>query len=196
MNNFLSFSEHIHAIVKSAKFRIASLFRSFSSRHFPSLIIAYKSFIRPLLEYCTVILNPHLISEIKLLESVQRLFSRRLIFPSKSSYKDRLSSLHLDTLEKRRVFLDLQFCYKLIEGLVPGDLTDYGISLNQSSTRGNDRKLFHSANRTDSRKYFFAHRVSRIWNSLENDLINAPTLGIFKSKLSKCDLTSYLYFKF
>ena len=46
--------------------------RSFSDRSREIVIPLYKSLVRPHLEYCSQILNPHSIKNIKLIEGVQR----------------------------------------------------------------------------------------------------------------------------
>lgn len=195
INNFLSFSDHISNIVCSAKSKIAMIFRSFTTRDQTALLKAYRAFIRPLVEYCSIVWNPHRVSDIRNLESVQKLFTRRLLYPNKMSYKERLASLHLDTLELRRTRLDL-FCFKLLNGLTAGSPEDYGLAPNSNSTRGHSKKLSLSTNRIDARKYFFAHRVSSIWSKLNDATVSATNIKIFKNKLKLSDLSHGLLFQF
>ena len=52
------------------------------------------------------------------IESVQRVFTRKLHDLSNLSYLDRLHVLGLETLEHRRLIHDLILCYKYLHGLI------------------------------------------------------------------------------
>ncbi len=47
------------------------------------------------------------------IESVQRYFTRRVIGPGNLSYEDRLDILNLESLESRRIKLDLMLFFKV-----------------------------------------------------------------------------------
>jgi len=44
--------------------------RNFTDRSWDTIMALYKSLVRPHLEYCSPIWNPHIIKDIKLLEGV------------------------------------------------------------------------------------------------------------------------------
>ena len=129
-----------------------------------------------------------------MIETTQKLFTRKLLFPQKLSYADRLLALDLPSLEKRRLCNDLTFCFKIVHNLVAGSLEDYGLRLNPSSRRGNSFKLFIFYSRIDVRKHFFANRIAPIWNSLPDEIINAPSVLVFKKKVILADLSYFLHF--
>ena len=54
----LRFNNHINLICSKAYSRIRMLFRGFTSRNAELLVKAYKIYVLPLLEYCTVIWSP------------------------------------------------------------------------------------------------------------------------------------------
>ena len=96
------------------------------------------------------------------------------------SYCERLISLDLDTLERRRLIYGLVFCYKMIHGLCDISLpVDYAYK----NTRGNSLKLNKQFCSTDVRKYFFSSRVIDAWNSLSNDVVKSPSVCMFKKRL-------------
>ena len=66
----LKFSRHIHEIVARAKQRAALVHRCFLSRSTTNLFRAFKTYVRPLVEYATQILFPHFSSLIILIEGV------------------------------------------------------------------------------------------------------------------------------
>ena len=67
----LSFSTHIDSIVSKAKQRLYLLTKSFSSCDERALILAFKIYIIPLLEYCSPVWSPCTVTDIMSIESVQ-----------------------------------------------------------------------------------------------------------------------------
>ena len=60
----------------------------------------------------------------------------------------------------------------------------FGVSL-VSRTRGHKWKLAKEKFHTDIRKYFFTQRVVNVWNSLPGHVVEAETLGVFKTRLDE-----------
>jgi hypothetical protein len=81
--------------------------------------LAFITYIRPLLEYNSIIWNPNYIYLIDLIENVQRKFTKALPSISSLPYSERLASLNLDLLELRRVRFDLVYYYKVFNHLTP-----------------------------------------------------------------------------
>ena len=54
------FKQHISHICRKAYMSINVIFRCFHTAHVSALIIAYKSFVRPILEYCSTVWNPYI----------------------------------------------------------------------------------------------------------------------------------------
>jgi len=70
----LSFKPHVNVIVAKAHMRAGQigLLRCFLSRDTETLVRAFITHVRPLLEYCTPIWSPYSVGMIKRVESVQR----------------------------------------------------------------------------------------------------------------------------
>jgi len=71
----------------------------------------------PHLEYCTVAWSPYYQKDKKILEKIQRRFTCLIPGLSELSYEDRLKSLHLWSLEDRRLRADLIEVYRMYHGL-------------------------------------------------------------------------------
>ena len=89
--------------------------RNFISRDCDMLMKLYKSLVRPHLDYCSQVWSPWLQKDIKLMEGVQRRFTK-LIFNDKE-YNERLILCNLTTLETRRLRNDLIETFKILGGL-------------------------------------------------------------------------------
>ena len=113
MNNSLKFSNHIAKVTLKGHRMANLILKCFLSRDANSLVRAFTTYVRPRLEYCSVVWNPVLKKDIENLEKVQRRFTMRLPGLQHLTYCQRLARLQLESLELRRLRLDLAFTYKL-----------------------------------------------------------------------------------
>jgi ribonuclease P/MRP protein subunit RPP40 len=88
----LKFSCHINKLFPKAYSRVCLIYKCFVSQNRSSLVKAYTTYVRPLVEYSTLVWFPHLIRDILKMESIQRRFSKRLRGLSDLSYKERLKA--------------------------------------------------------------------------------------------------------
>ena len=144
----------------------------------------FNTFVRPKMEYASVVWDPHLKKDITALENVQRRYTKRIYGLWDVPYEDRLDRLGLSTLRNRRIFLDLLLLYKIVFNLcsIPFDsLFTFAPSVRQ--TRGHNMKLFHRHARTDVFKFFYSNRIVSHWNNLGADIVNVGSYARFKEKL-------------
>ena len=80
-------------------------------------ILAYKSMVRPYLEYCIRVWNPYLVKDVKLIEGVLRRATKMIQGIQHWKYDDRLDYLGLMRLERRRVRSDLIETFKITKGM-------------------------------------------------------------------------------
>src|SRR5437870_13784322 len=100
------------------------------------LLLGYKSYILPILNYCSPVWSPSSVGDILLLESVQRVFTKKIPGLENLSYFDRIKLLNLPTLELRRLHNDLILCYRILHRLVAGPPENYGLVLGSRQSRG------------------------------------------------------------
>ena len=82
LNSDLSWSPHISNLCAKARRLVGVLYRQFYKHvNTSTLLHLYKSFIRPHLEYCAIVWDPHLLKDIDALEKVQR-FALRMCLKS------------------------------------------------------------------------------------------------------------------
>jgi hypothetical protein len=95
----LSFESHISKVVKAANIRQYNLFRIIPKKLPTDLkILAYKTYVRPILEYATEVYNPYKIYLKKRLEKPQRTFTKFDVCCSYPSYRLSVFSSYLSTL--------------------------------------------------------------------------------------------------
>jgi ribonucleases P/MRP protein subunit RPP40 len=190
----LTFNINIATIVQKAHARSNLILRCFTSKHCPSLLRAYKTYVRPLIEYNSPVWSPTTKCNIDRIEKVQRQFTKRLPGMKGLSYGDRLTFLNIPTLELRRLRTDLLLTYKIVFGLINIDSQDFFSLRNNVSdlkpNRGHQYKLLVNKSRTDKLKYFFSNRIVNVWNGLPATNYDFRSLISFRNFL----LTQTAYF--
>ena len=100
------------------------------------------------------------------IEKVQRRFTKTLWKLNIVSYPERLHHLGIPSLELRRLYFDLMYCYKIVFGLVHVKFEDFFTPSTSLRTRGHPYNLFKSYCCTATRSYparWFFH----LWRVLD-----------------------------
>ncbi len=184
----LKWFPHVAQIVSKAAQRSKLILKCFTYSNLHVLSRAFTVYVRPLLENCASVWNPYLEKDVKLIESVQRQFSRRLFHKcglEQSSYENRLSLLGLQPLSVRRTISDLCMVFSVFKCT-----TDFGASPflhfvpNVQNLRGNSQRLIGRVSNVNARKNFFSNRVVNLWNSLIINPLSFNSVTAFRRYLN------------
>jgi hypothetical protein len=110
---------------------------------------AFNVYVRPLLEYAACVWSPYHASKLAQIERVQRSFNKSYLALPTSAIS-RLTSLGVESLELRRVYLDLILVYRIIFGNVDVNAERYFSFANSGyDTRGRSYKILLHYSRID-----------------------------------------------
>jgi len=90
------------------------IYQIFASKNIQLLKIAFISYVRPSLEYCSIIWSPYLLQDINFVENVQKRSTKSMCKNKRLYYAERLSLLQLESLEERRLKIDLIETFKIL----------------------------------------------------------------------------------
>jgi ribonuclease P/MRP protein subunit RPP40 len=191
--NSLSFEAHINGIVCKARQRVSTLFRGFITRNRSIMRQAFISYVRPILEYNSIIWNPTYKYLIDAIEQVQHNFTKRIPAIMSLPYPERLAILNLELLELRRLRFDLIYYYKVLHNLTPINPDDvFNTYTPDERCRLNLpylQKPAKASNRYLSTLFF---RNVDAWNTLPIALQQSPSLPAFKRGIKNVDLSQFL----
>ena len=169
------------------------LFKGFVNRNPLFLRKAFITYIRPLVEYCTIIWSPTLKKYIDQIENIQRRCTKRIPSIKSLSYLERLKYLKLESLELRRLHFDLIYYFKILHNLTPHDPSDFFMFHSPpTSARNSSTILVRPTKGTTLYFSSFSYRSINSYNLLPDELKNLDSLPAFISGLKKIDLTSFL----
>ena len=196
INTDLKPSVHIIGIAKAANARAKLIAKCFHSRDYRLLIKAFKTYVRPLVEYCVPAWSPHNIGDIIRIEHVQRSFTRNVVSLCRlppMSYDDRLQFFDLKKLELRRLHCDLTELFKLVKGLSSNILRNVLPFSKVTFTRGHSFKLNVPLLHKTLSKSYFIFRTIAPWNALDQACFNTNIVKCFKNKISQLNMDMFLF---
>ena len=146
---------------------------------------AYKTFVRPTLEYASTVWSPHTDTDSNQLEMVQRRAVRfvKSDYSCKSSVTAMRQDLGWDTLLQRRDQARLSIMYRIAHQQVDIPAERYLTPLD-NRTRGHNARFRQIPTSLTGYQQSFFPRTIVLWNQLPQEAVSQSTLEAFQIQLA------------
>ena len=183
INSSLNFKSHTDSIVSKAFSKLGLINKIFKFKNIDITPQLFKAFVRPSLEYSSIIWCPYTSISINNIERVQRRMCRMIPSIRHLSYRNQLKSLHLISLRARRLRFQLISIFKIFKGYTDINFSDFFDVSSIHRTRGHNCHIITKHCRHNYRLHFFTVSAISLWNQLSQEDIDATSINIFKNKL-------------
>ena len=184
----LTWTKHVGETVHKANKVLGLLKRTVGSKNNEIFSIFYKTLVRPILEYASPVWSPRLAKDIREIEKVQRRPSRIVLGQRRQemAYEDSCKILKWNSSERRREFLSLVECYKIVFNMKGLNFTDHFELCRSTKTRSNHQyKIQTKLAKLICYKYSFFVKIIKFWNDLPSNVFNChDSLNISKFNLT------------
>ena len=160
-------------------------------------MMLYTVYVRPILDYGSIIFNSNSKQNCLLIEKVQKRFTRyvfnrcyKYVYPIMPIYSERLQILKLETLQSHRLKIDLIYFHKLITNNVQIE-TCFPLFCDAYITRTNIRGLIPISSTKNSRNEFFLTRIPKYYLKLPPEIVSLP-LPSFIQAIKAFDISKIL----
>ena len=192
MTTEIDFREQITEVKNRGRRMSGWILRTFNTRDELLMLTLFKSLVLPILEYACVLWSPQAVGQVREIESVQRYFTSKINNMSNLNYWERLRSLKIFSLERRRDRYAIIYVMKILKGIVPNFTeNEYKIQMYNSGRRGllckiPDLKSRATARLKSIKDRSFAVKGPKLFNTIPFELRNCDiSMEVFKSKLDK-----------
>jgi hypothetical protein len=178
----VSYTAHVNSTIAKASRAAGMLHKVIATRSMDLQVKLYTTYVRPIVEYLTVIWNPESVSLSDSVERVQRRFTKRIHGLRWLPYEERLRILELDTLSARRKHIDLITAYKALRGDLGIDPLSIGLVVSTTPTRGQNCNLYCFRPKNNIVKKVFRYRICALWNNLPESTKMSPNVKLFSHR--------------
>ena len=187
----MKWTTHINNTTTKAQKTLNMLKRNLKQTSTSIKSLAYKTIVRPQLEYASAIWDPNTKDEINKIDKIQKR-AARWVFQDYSSYTSvslLQAKLKWTTLAERRLNSRLVIFYKTVHNLIAIPIPPY-IQIPTRTTRHNQTtteapKYRQLTTNTNQYKYSFFPRTITDWNSLPPSLCATSSVQAFKDGLAR-----------
>ncbi|KAK3085883.1 hypothetical protein FSP39_009995 [Pinctada imbricata] len=182
----LKWNTHVNNITQKANKTLGFLKRNLNINSTSVKEQAYKSLIRPTLEYACSVWDPYFTEDINKIEKIQRRAARYVTGRSNntSSVSDMLNTLQWRKLADRRTDARLTMMFKIVHNKVAISKDDRLIPLLRFSRNMHTLSFQIPSCRTQIRQNSFFPRTIKNWNHLPLDTVMSESVNSFKAAVS------------
>jgi hypothetical protein len=183
VNSKMNWNIHIDQLTAKSNKRLGFIKRNLKIPNQQLKSLAYKTLVRPTVEYACTVWDPHTLTAATQLEKVQRRAARWVMcdYRRESSVTKMLQTLNWRLLALRRVDTRLYLMYKILNNMV-------GIA--SSAHPRMQRDMIHLQpihTKQEYYKFSFFPRTITDWNNLDAKALTAPSLQAFRACVCRLD---------
>ena len=183
----LTWNTHITNICQKANKSLGFLRRNLQIHSTKLKEMAYKTLVRPLVEYSASVWDPYSDRNIHQLEMVQRRAARYVTnrYHNTSSVSEMLHQLDWEPLAVRRENIRLAMMYNIHNDLVVFNSQQYITPVPRATRHVHQHGYRVPHSRTDYHMNSFFPRTVRAWNNLPLETVMSSSLAAFRQNLVK-----------
>lgn len=177
----LKWTKHIENITSKANKTSAYISRNLKGCPVQTQALAYKTVVRPIIEYASVVWDPHLEKDIKSLEKVQKRTARKITntFSRRASATALTKQIGLEPLKDRRKKNKILKFHQIFHNKssihLPKNITHISRQI-----RRHNAKLSIPSSRTDTHARSFFPDCVKMWNMLPAEAAETSCPDMFK----------------
>ena len=182
----LTWNSHIDAITNKSNRTLGFVRRNIQTGSLKAKCMAYTTLVRPKLEYCSSVWDPHQNNLISQLEAVQRRAARYAChnYQRSASVTEMINKLKWQTLQNRRETQKLIMLYKIVNSIVSINILNHAKKSCRATRSNHQHNYIPISTTTSYHKGSFFPSVIPIWNGLPEHLKTTGKLEQFKIGLA------------
>ena len=149
---------------------------------------AYLTYVRPQLEYCSTVWDPHTKENITKIDKIQNRAARFTTnnYQQTASVSEMVRNLNWPPLQQRRQYFNLVLFYKVVNRFIciPRTILPPPISSIHNTRHSHTKQFLIPQCRINAYKFSFIPRTTIVWNHLPQDVVSSFTVDSFKDQLS------------
>lgn len=184
----LRWNTHIDYVCSKATKALYSLRRNLYGAPPDIKCLAYKTLVRPIIEYSKIVWDPYTQSNCNKIEKIQRLAARFIFNKYRRHYSptELCRTANLESLEIRSKIERLKFLFQLIHNHFKLHHSDFfQVNTQEHSRHRHSMYIPPLAPHNDCFKFSFFPRVIEEWNMLPEATIRCSSLASFEVNLKR-----------
>ena len=183
----LIWKAHLQQMSKTCRKLYAWVFSVFYARDKCTMLTLFNCLIRTKLEFSCEIWNPHQIQDINVIERIQRLFTNKINGMRSLNYWERLKSLNIMSLQRRRERTIILHLWKVLHNVYPNSIgIEFKEHRRSSAIRATLKPLPKIRGKVMTAfEESFVIKSAKLWNVLPPNLTHIQSLNLFKHNLDK-----------